>query len=63
MANAGRNIFFVGTIPLEHEVDVFKALAELGSERLKRIPDGELGNRKMWVVGQYPSLPHARRSN
>jgi hypothetical protein len=56
MAKAGRNIFFVGTIPLEHEVDVFKALAELGSERLKRIPDGELGNRKMWVIGQYPIL-------
>jgi hypothetical protein len=56
MAKAGRNIFFVGTIPLEHEVDVFKALAELGSERLKRTPDGELGNRKMWVIGQYPIL-------
>lgn len=56
MSNVNRDIFFVGTIPLEHEVDVFKALAELGGQRLKRIPDGELGNRKMWVIGQYPIL-------
>ena len=60
MANTGRDIFFVGTIPLEHEVDVFKALAELGGQRLQRIPDGELGNRKMWVIGQYPILASCR---
>jgi hypothetical protein len=56
MAKAGRNIFFVGTIPLEHEVDVFKALAEIGGDRLRRVPDGELGDRKMWVIGQYAVL-------
>jgi hypothetical protein len=46
------HMFFCGSIPLEHEVDVFKALAELGGERLRRVPDGDLGDRRMWVIGQ-----------
>jgi hypothetical protein len=50
------HMFFCGSIPLEHEVDVFKALAELGGDRLHRVPDGELGDRKMWVIGQYAVL-------
>jgi hypothetical protein len=54
-ANPAR-MFFCGSIPLEHEVDVFKALAEFGGQRLRRVPDGELGDRKMWVIGQYAVL-------
>jgi hypothetical protein len=50
------HMFFCGSIPLEHEVDVFTTLAEIGGERLRRVPDGELGDRKMWVIGQYPVL-------
>jgi hypothetical protein len=50
------HMFFCGSIPLEHEVDVFKALAEIGGDRLHRVPDGELGDRRMWVIGQYPVL-------
>jgi hypothetical protein len=50
------HMFFCGSIPLEHEVDVFTALAEIGGERLRRVPDGELGDRKMWVIGQYSVL-------
>jgi hypothetical protein len=53
------HMFFCGSIPLEHEVDVFKALAELGGERLRRVPDGELGDRRMWVIGQYAVLAAA----
>jgi hypothetical protein len=53
------HMFFCGSIPLEHEVDVFTALAELGGERLRRVPDGELGDRKMWVIGQYSVLASA----
>ena len=49
-------MFFCGSIPLEHEVDVFNALAEIGGERLRRVPDGELGDRRMWVIGQYAVL-------
>jgi hypothetical protein len=45
------HMFFCGSIPLEHEVDVFNALAEIGGERLRRVPDGELGDRRMWVIG------------
>jgi len=50
------HIFFCGSIPLEHEVDVFNALAEIGGDRLRRVSDGELGDRKMWVIGQYAVL-------
>ena len=50
------HMFFCGSIPLEHEVDVFNALAEIGGERLRRVPDGELGDRRMWVIGQYAVL-------
>jgi len=32
------HMFFCGSIPLEHEVDVFNALAEIGGERLRRVP-------------------------
>jgi hypothetical protein len=53
------HMFFCGSIPLEHEVDVFKTLAEIGGERLRRVPDGELGDRKMWVIGQYAVLAAA----
>jgi hypothetical protein len=60
MSKSGRKIYFVGSIPLDHEVDVFSALAELGGERLLRVPDGELGDRKMWVIGQYPVLASAK---
>ncbi len=50
------HMFFCGTIPLEGEVDVFTALAEVGGERLRRVPDGELGDRKRWAIGQYSVL-------
>jgi hypothetical protein len=50
------HMFFCGSIPLEHEVEVFSTLAEIGGERLRRVPDGELGDRKMWVIGQYAVL-------
>jgi hypothetical protein len=50
------HMFFCGSIPLEHEVDVFNALAEIGGERLRRVPDGELGDRRTWVIGQYAVL-------
>jgi hypothetical protein len=56
MSQPPQFMFFCGTIPLEHEVDVFKALADIGGERLRRVPDGELGDRKMWVIGQYSVL-------
>jgi hypothetical protein len=50
------HMFFCGSIPLEHEVDVFTTLSDIGGERLRRVPDGELGDRKMWVIGQYAAL-------
>ena len=57
------HMFFCGSIPPEHEVDVFNALAEIGGERLRRVPYGELGDRRMWVIGQYAAWPRRPRSN
>lgn len=56
MAAAAREVFFVGTIPLMRELDVFRTLGELIGTRATRVPDGELGDRKLWVNSQYPVM-------
>jgi hypothetical protein len=56
MSNAPREVYFVGTIPLTRPFDVFTTIADRLGARVARIPDGEIGDRKMWVQGQYPAL-------
>ncbi|MGH7986346.1 MAG: hypothetical protein ACREQX_08680 [Candidatus Binataceae bacterium] len=51
-----RDVYFVGTIPLTGPFDVFTTLAELVGERAYRVPDGETGDRKLWIQAQYPIL-------
>ncbi len=51
-----REVFFVGSIPLERTATVFQTLAHVIGDRAARIPDGELGDRKYWVSSQYPVL-------
>jgi hypothetical protein len=51
-----RNVYFVGTIPLTRPYDVFTILADVVGVRALRVPDGEIGDRKMWVQAQYPVL-------
>lgn len=56
MGASARNVYFVGSIPLTRPYDVFTALADSVGSRAKRVPDGEIGDRKMWVQSQYPIL-------
>lgn len=51
-----REVYFVGSIPLERTIQVFEAIADSVGDRAARIPDGELGDRKYWVSSQYPVL-------
>ena len=50
------DVYLVGTIPLTHSLDVFTAVAHLLGSRVKRVPDGEVGDRQMWINAQYPIL-------
>lgn len=59
MPNGARDIYLVGSIPLTRPYDVFTTVAELLGERVRRVPDGEIGDRKMWVQSQYPVLASA----
>jgi hypothetical protein len=43
------DIHIVGSVPLADNAAVFTALGALG-ERLKRMPDGETGERKSWLA-------------
>ncbi len=52
MADSPRGAHLVGSIPLGSVEEVFQtAAAELG-QHLKRIPDGELGSRSIWIAWQ-----------
>ena len=51
-----RNIYLVGTIPLTRPYDVFTLVADILGEKVLRVPDGEIGDRRMWVQAQYPYL-------
>lgn len=53
---SAREVYFVGTIPFDHAFEVFAALADSVGERARRVPDGEIGDRKFWVSSQYPVL-------
>jgi methionine synthase II (cobalamin-independent) len=49
-------VHLVGSIGLDTVDDVFRIVGPLLGRRLKRIPDGEPGPRRLWVSFQYPLL-------
>ena len=49
-----RNIYLVGSVPLDSTTQVFETIASKFRERIKRIPDGEVGSRANW--GHFESL-------
>jgi hypothetical protein len=51
-----REVYLVGTIPLVRALDVFTEVAQRFGGRINRAPDGEIGDRQMWVQSQYPIL-------
>jgi hypothetical protein len=50
------NVHLVGSIGLDSVDEVFATVGPLLGKHLKRIPDGEVGPRRLWVSFQYPLL-------
>lgn len=49
-------VHFVGSIALDSVEDVFRTLGTTLGRRLRRVPDGEPGGRRLWISWQYPLL-------
>jgi hypothetical protein len=49
-------IHLVGSIGLDSVEDVFRIVGTMFGRRLRRVPDGEPGSRRLWVSFQYPLL-------
>ncbi len=56
----GRSVLLVGSVPLESSRAVFEALGTKLGKMAKRIPDGETGARKDWVVWQADVFKNAK---
>ena len=50
------SVHLVGSIALDSVDEVFRTAGRLLGRRLKRIPDGEPGGRRLWISWQYPLL-------
>ncbi len=50
------SVHFVGSIALDSVAEVFRICGTTLGRRLKRIPDGEPGGRRLWISWQYPLL-------
>ncbi len=49
-------VHLVGSIGLDTVDDVFRAVGTLLGPYLRRVPDGEVGGRRLWISWQYPLL-------
>ena len=49
-------VHLVGSIALDSVEDVFRTAGSLLGRRLRRIPDGEPGGRRIWISWQYAVL-------
>jgi len=49
-------VHLVGSIGLDTVEDVFRTTGEVLGPYLRRVPDGEVGGRKLWISWQYPLL-------
>src|SRR5262245_31502039 len=47
-----RAVHLVGSVPLPDDEAVFRTASELLGARLKRLPDGETGERASWIGWQ-----------
>jgi hypothetical protein len=51
-----RAVHLVGSVPLSDDVTVFKTVSAALGARLKRIPDGETGERSDWITWLEPAF-------
>jgi hypothetical protein len=54
--HAPHDVHLVGSIGLDTVDEVFCTVGRVLGRRVKRIPDGEPGSRRLWVSFQYPLL-------
>jgi hypothetical protein len=50
------HVHLVGSVALDSVEEVFRTAGTLLGRRLKRVPDGEPGGRRLWISWQYPLL-------
>jgi hypothetical protein len=50
------NVHLVGSVGLDSVEEVFTTVGKLLGSSIKRVPDGEVGPRRLWVSFQYPLL-------
>jgi len=55
-ATIPEKVHLVGSIGLDSVAGVFRTAGRMLGRRLKRIPDGEPGGRRLWISFQYPLL-------
>jgi hypothetical protein len=49
-------VHLVGSIGLDTVDEVFRTVGRMLGRRLRRVPDGEPGGRRLWITFQYPAL-------
>jgi len=49
-------VHLVGSIALDSVEEVFRTVGGVLGRRLRRVPDGEPGGRRLWISWQYPFL-------
>jgi hypothetical protein len=49
-------VHLVGSIALDSVEEVFRTTGRVLGRRLRRVPDGEPGGRRLWISWQYPLL-------
>jgi hypothetical protein len=50
----GRDVYLVGSVPMASAQDVFETVSGVLGTRIKRIPDGETGERGDWITWLEP---------
>jgi hypothetical protein len=55
-SQAPKTVHLVGSIGLDTVDDVMRTVGGLLGPYLRRIPDGEVGGRRLWISWQYPLL-------
>lgn len=49
-------VHLVGSVPLENSRTVFEVAHSILGKHLRRMPDGETGDRSNWIRWQFPVL-------
>src|SRR5258707_9588766 len=50
----GRDVYLVGSVPMANAEQVFGTVSAALGRRIKRIPDGETGERSDWITWLEP---------